>query len=111
MKLEAEELAPRLKAAESALASVAAAQVAAEEEDVAAAATEAGEGNCHCLKDVCPMLKYSMCEYCVDAVPKPRKCAVRACVEARRRAAEGVLLLRGPAETGALTLQGVEVQP
>ena len=44
------------------------------------------------------MEKYELCPYCgPQPMPKPGKCKVRACVEARKKA-EQPLLLMGPPE-------------
>ena len=56
-----------------------------------------GKGKCSCGALPCPMEKYELCQHCPQPVPKLGKCKVRACVEARKRA-EQPLLLMGPAE-------------
>ena len=67
-----------------------------------------GKGKCSCGAVPCPMEKYELCQHCPQPVPKLGKCKVRACVEARKRA-EQPLLLMGPAEqpyalTGPMTV-------
>ena len=63
-----------------------------------------GKGRCSCGVLPCPMEKYEICEFCPESVrvPKPGKCKVRACCEARKQAGQSLLLM-GPSETLALT--------
>ena len=65
-----------------------------------------GKGKCSgCGVSPCPMEKYELCELCPEPFPKPGKCKVRACVEARKQAGQPLrlmppaepLMLMGPA--------------
>ena len=56
-----------------------------------------GKGKCSgCGVSPCPMESFELCEFCPEPVPKRGKCKVRACVEARKRA-EQPLMIMGPA--------------